>query len=89
MKPAAKYRVSLSVPGLPRGHSAVKKFNASWGFEDGSCNEFVDGRYVAREPYPEGFEEAHRQLYRASQVTVEVSVYQDGTKSFRIIERKS
>lgn len=88
MKPIYKYNTTLSVPGTRPGSKENLEFNKAWGFKDGSCNDFIDGQYVAREPYPEGFEEAHRALYRAYRVSVEVSVYKDGSKTFRILRKK-
>lgn len=85
MKPVLTYKTTVSVPGLQSGSTLAKKLNMAWGFEDGSCNVFVDGRYVEKGPYPEGFTEAHRRLYQASSLTLRVSVFKDGSKTFEII----
>jgi hypothetical protein len=89
-KPVAKYKVAVTIPGVnsvlygQQNEAFLKKFNKAWGFQDGACNEYVNGKLVGKDAH-KSFEDAHWKIQKSSEVIIEVSVYKDGSKSYTII----
>lgn len=86
--------VGPNVKAPPKGKKIklLSALNQAWGYEDGACNVYVDGKLVSKahlkgEKEPEEMVEAHRRVHRPDILTLVVVLYKDGTRSYEIYEK--
>ena len=79
-----KYTFSMPVHSLPPQYYA--DFNRSWGFENGLCNYQDEEGVLQSKKFPKGYEDAFLMVTRGTFLSIEVTVYKDGTKDFKILK---
>lgn len=91
-KLAFKYIYQVSIGGPPAHliQKAQKSFNKTWGFDDGNCNYVDSNGEILSKPGADNldFMNAAKSLYHFERLFIEVSIFKDGKRKYKIINKE-